>query len=184
VARLPERMQSDDLLVRRWVPGDADELQRALAESADHLRPWMTWVVDEPLTLDERRALIGRWEREWREGGDVYLGAFVGGRVAGGGGLHRRGGPGVLHIGYWLHPAFLGRGLATEIARLLTDAAFTVPAITRVEIHHDKANLASNRVPLRLGYRLIGEHRDGAQAPAEAGIDCTWCITRDEWNAS
>jgi hypothetical protein len=34
---------------------------------------------------------------------------------------------------------------------MLTNAAFTVPEITQVEIHHDKANVASAGVPRSLG---------------------------------
>ncbi|MGN6168468.1 MAG: GNAT family N-acetyltransferase, partial [Solirubrobacteraceae bacterium] len=88
---LPERLESaDGLLLRRWVASDADALARAVAESADHLRPWMPWVAQEPLPLARRRALIDQWEREWLLGGDVMMGVFRDGRVAGGCGLHRR----------------------------------------------------------------------------------------------
>ena len=71
---------------------------------------------------------------------------------------------------------------ATEAAGLLTDAAFSIPEISSVEIHHDKANLASSGVPSRLGYRFIGEQpTDKAAAPADTGIDCIWRIARSEW---
>jgi ribosomal-protein-serine acetyltransferase len=103
------------------------------------------------------------------------------GRVAGGCGLHRRGGPNTLEIGYWTHPAFLRLGVARTAARLLTELAFTVPGIERVEIHHDKANQASAGVPRSLGYRPIREQPGTPSAPAEHGIDCTWRVTRDEW---
>ena len=53
--------------------------------------------------------------------------------------------------------------------------------IERVEIHHDKANTASGAVPRRLGFRFAGERPDGAQAPAELGIDCTWAVSRADW---
>jgi RimJ/RimL family protein N-acetyltransferase len=136
----------------------------------------------EPLPLERRRALLEEWEREWLRGGDVLLGVFVDGRVAGGCGLHRRIGPCGLEIGYWTHPAFLRRGIATRAAALLTDAAFAVPGITHVEIHHDKANEASRGVPVNLGYRLIGELPDEPDAPADLGIECRWRLTREEWD--
>src|SRR6185312_15596398 len=145
---LPERLEDPDgLLLRRWVPEDAEGLGRAVAESVEHLRPWMAWIAHEPMALDSRREMIAEWEHDWSEGGDVVMGVFVDdGRVAGRCGLHRRIAAGGLEIGYWIHPAFLRRGLATRVARMLTDAAF-VPGITRVEIHHDKANQASAGVP-------------------------------------
>jgi ribosomal-protein-serine acetyltransferase len=179
---LPERIEGDDgLLLRRWSEADAEALGEAVAEAAEHLRPWMSWMTDEPQTADGYRALPSDWERDWLAGGDVMLGVFVRGRVAGSCGLHRRRGPGVLEIGYWIHPAFIRRGLATVVARLLTEAAFSVPGIEAVEIHHDKANAASSGVPRKLGFQFVGESHDGASAPAETGIDCAWRIERDTW---
>ncbi len=183
MGRLPERIETDQLLIRRWLVSDAEPQHRAIVESADHLRPWMAWMRDEPQTLEQRRAMIARWEREWSQGGDAYLGVFVDGRVAGSCGLHRRRGPGVLELGYWIHSAFLRRGLAAAVAGLLTDAAFSVPEIARVEIHHDKANTASAGVPKRLGYRLVAENPDDVAAPAELGVDCVWSIERADWHS-
>jgi RimJ/RimL family protein N-acetyltransferase len=181
VTRLPDRIEGPGLLLRRWRVEDAEAQEQAIAESTDHLRPWMAWMADEPQTLDQRRALAARWEEEWSEGGDVYLAILAGGDVAGSCGLHRRRGPDVLEIGYWIHPAFTRRGLAATVAEMLTDAAFSLPEICAVEIHHDKANVASAGVPRRLGYRLVGEKADGVAAPAESGIDCAWRIERADW---
>jgi RimJ/RimL family protein N-acetyltransferase len=184
VTRLPERIETDSpLLIRRWLVSDAEALDRAIVESGDHLLPWMSWMAEEPQTLDQRRALIRSWEDDWSKGGDAYLGIFVEGRAAGSCGLHRRRGPDVLEVGYWIHADFLRRGLATAVAALLTDAALSVPEIERVEIHHDKANAASAGVPRRLGYQLVGDEVDGVSAPAEAGIDLTWSIERAEWES-
>jgi NADPH2:quinone reductase len=173
----------DGLLLRRWRVSDAEALSRAVAESADHLRPWMAWLAEEPVPVERRRAMIEEWERDWSRGGDVVLGVFVGGLVAGGCGLHRRIGPHGLEIGYWIHPAYLRRGLATRAAALLTDAAFALPPISHVEIHHDKANQASAGIPRKLGYRWVGESPDGAQAPLEAGLEWRWRMERSTWEA-
>lgn len=153
----------------------------AVAESLDHLRPWMDWAKQEPMTLAQRRQWLSDREREWAAGGDVVMGIFVGEDVAGGCGLHRRLAPGGLEIGYWAHPSFLRRGIVTEAARLLTEAALALPGISHTEIHHDKANVASGGVPRKLGYRLVGERRDGIQATAEIGIDCIWRMDGDLW---
>jgi ribosomal-protein-serine acetyltransferase len=178
---LPDRIEGNGVLLRRWVESDADALARAVTESVDHLRPWMAWMAEEPQSVEERRNLIARWEREWSAGGDVALAIFIGEEVAGSCGLHRRRGPRTLELGYWIHPKFVGQGIATTAARLLTDAAFTVPGITYVEIHHDKANRASARVPRRLGFRFIGEAPDQREAPGELGIDCMWRVDHEHW---
>ena len=143
----------------------------------------MPWIVAEPASRTDRLALIAQWETEWQRGGDAIIGAFVDAAVVGSTGLHRRRGPGVLEIGYWVHLDHARKGYATEIADSLTNAAFTVPDIERVEIHHDKANIASAGVPRKLGYTFAGETLDAVTSPGEVGIDCRWVMNRDDWFA-
>jgi RimJ/RimL family protein N-acetyltransferase len=179
---LPERLEGrDGLLLRRWRVADAEILAAAVTQSADHLRPWMGWVGQEPMPLAQRRLWLEAREREWAAGGDILMGVFLGGDVAGGCGLHRRVAPDGLEIGYWIHPSFTRRGLATEASRLLTESALALPGITHVEIHHDMANLASRAIPQKLGYRFVGERPDAVEAPAEIGIDCIWRMDRELW---
>ncbi len=170
-------------MLRRWVQEDVQVLGQAVTDSIEHLRPWMPWIEQEPLSVADRRGLIEEWERDWLAGGDVVMGVFVDGRVAGGCGLHHRVGPHGLEIGYWTHPLFLRKGVATSAARLLTQAAFARADITHVEIHHDKANEASAGIPRRLGFQLVHEVRDTPQAPAEIGISCEWQHTRETWSS-
>lgn len=181
---LPERIEGDGGLLRRWLVTDAEALALAVTESADHLRPWMAFMALEPMAREQRRAMLHEREREWLGGGDVLLGIFVAGQVAGSCGLHRRRGPATIEIGYWIHAAHTGKGLATAVVRLLTDAAFAIPGVARVEIHADKANSASLAVPRRLGFQFLGERPDVATAPAEVGIDCGWQMGQGEWPAA
>ncbi len=155
--RLPETISAPRLTLRRWVPDDALALATAITENVEHLRPWMPWIAVEPQSLPNRVALITQWQSEWERGGDVVIGAFIDGAVVGSTGLHRRRGPGVLEIGYWVHVDHIGNGYATEISDALTSASFTVAGIDRVEIHHDKANTASSKIPRRLGFTFAEE---------------------------
>lgn len=152
-----------------------------MLESLEHVRPWMAWAALEPVTLEQRRLRLSDCEREWRAGGDASLGIFLAHALIGECGLHRRIGPGGLEIGYWIHPAFTGRGLATGAAAMLTRAGLVQPGITYVEIRHDKANAASGRIPRRLGYTLVAEVPDKKSAPADIGIECRWRRTRDDF---
>ena len=181
--QLPDTIASPRLTLRRWVAADAADLSAAVSASLEHLRPWMPWIAAEPVSLLDRMALIDQWQTEWQRGGDVVIGALLDGVVVGSTGFHRRRGPGVLEIGYWVHSDHTRKGFATEIAVSLTNAAFTVPHIERVEIHHDKANIASAGVPRRLGYTFAGETLDAVTSPGEIGIDCRWVMTRDDWIA-
>jgi ribosomal-protein-serine acetyltransferase len=174
---LPERIEEEGLLLRRWLVSDAEALHAAIAESVAHLRPWVTWVDNEDTSIEGRRAFIAQHDREWRGGGSGRLGIFVGERIAGGCSLTvgAGAGGGVLEIGYWLHPGFCGHGLATRAARLLTEAALAEPGVRSVEIRHDKANTASGAVPRRIGYMLVGEAPNPVPAPADSGTDLVWC---------
>ncbi|MEO8267305.1 MAG: GNAT family N-acetyltransferase [Ilumatobacteraceae bacterium] len=181
MARLPDCIPAPRLTLRRWLPDDGPDLSAAILQNLDHLRPWMPWIKVEPQSLEDRLALINEWQADWEAGGDVVIGAFLEGKVIGSAGLHRRRGPGVLEIGYWVRLDHVKKGFATEIAEALTTAAFSVEGIDRVEIHHDKANIASGGVPRRLGYAFGGETRDSVTSPGEVGIDCRWLITSDRW---
>ena len=111
-------------------------------------------------------------------------GMFLGGDPVGSCGLHDRVGPDGLEIGYWVDEAQQGRGLASEAAALLTDAAFTLSRIERVVILHDETNVRSSRVPQRLGYRQVGRiDSTHDQAPEDTGRDLVWEVTRAEWGA-
>jgi ribosomal-protein-serine acetyltransferase len=168
----------EELVVRMWTEDDAPALGRAVRESLDHLRPWMPWAAQEPVGARARRAWIRDRLTEAADGGDRAYGLFLGGRVVGGCGLHRRIGPAALELGYWVHAAFTRRGFATTAGRFALGEAFAQPGIDRVEIHHDVANPASGRVAAALGFTCVGERRRRPEAPAETGCMRVWRFDR------
>ncbi|TDT15098.1 RimJ/RimL family protein N-acetyltransferase [Ilumatobacter fluminis] len=177
----PSDVVTPRLLLRLWHPDDAPALHDAITASLEHLRPWMVWVRFEPLSRDDRIGFIEAGRRAHEGGGDANYGVRVDGEVVGGCGLHRRQGPGVVDLGYWIHVDHIGRGYATELSRALTTVAFGDPDTERVEIHHDRANRRSAGVPRSLGFRRGPERPDGIDSPGEDGIDCTWWIDRAGW---
>lgn len=181
-APLPDHIEGTRLHLRRWRTADAAALSPAVERNIGHLRPWMPWAADEPLDVTDRLQLIERWERDWTNGGDVVLAVRSDDQVLGGCGLHRRCGPTGLEIGYWVDHEHLHQGVGTEVARLLTTTALGCPGISFVEIHHDKANVVSGRIPGRLGYDLIEERPDAREAPGEVGIECIWRMNASAWS--
>jgi ribosomal-protein-serine acetyltransferase len=171
------------LELRHWRVEDAEAQGRAIAESLDHLRPWMPWAAFEPKPLEARVEMLREWEAERLAGTNEYFAVWLDGAVAGSAGLHRRIGEGGVEIGYWIHPAYLRRGHATEVARRLCDRAFADPGIERVEIHHDRANVASGGVPPKLGFELVGDEQRTPEAPAEEGVERVWRLSRQAWTA-
>lgn len=149
-----------DLVLRHWEPEHAQALCDAVGQSLSHLRPFIPFAAHEPKTLEERIAWIEGDRRGREAGGDLVYGMWLDGQIVGGCGLHRRVGEGGFEIGYWVHPDYLRRGIATEACRQLCAIAFAQPGIDRVEIHHDVANVASGRVAAAAGFEPAGE-RDG-----------------------
>ena len=160
-------------VLRRSRVADLEALQQAIEESRDHLRPFMFWADQ---SRDDTAGFLARSEQCW-DGGQEFgylIRDAADGRVLGGGGLHRRGGPETIEIGYWRRADAGGRGVVTALAGALTAAGLGLDGIERVEIHCDVANAASAEVPRRLGYRLVGVIDKAPQAPAETGRHQVW----------
>ena len=146
--------------------------------SADHLRPWMPWATDS-YSLADAVDYLERCAAGWADGSQFQYLIMDAGDPAGSAGLMARIGEGGLEIGYWVHPAHTGRGVATAASAALTQAALALPAIDRVEIHHDVLNLASGRVPAKLGYADAGTTEGRFErAPADSGSTRVWRTTR------
>lgn len=107
----------------------------------------------------------------WASGEDFTYAIVLDGAIVGACGLFRREETpeNGWEIGYWLHPAATGRGVATRAARALADQAFQLPGVDYVEVIHDVANHASGAVagPPRL--HPAPPPRRGRLAPAETG---------------
>jgi len=177
--RPPERLTAGRVALRRWRSADAGLCLRLVTESLDHLSPWMPWATPEydPAATE---AYLQRCEDEWAAGTAFQYLILEADEPAGSAGLMARIDPGGLEIGYWVHSAHTGRGIATAAAAALTGAALTLPGIDHVEIHHDRLNLASERVPAKLGYTHVDTRPETRfdRAPADSGISKVWRITR------
>lgn len=176
-----EILSSDRVELRRWHAGDLDALDRAISESLDHLIPWMPWAAAHG--RENTAAFLARSDDEWAAGEAFAYAITSQGTVIGSCGLHRRIGAGGLEIGYWLHPAWTGRGLATQAAAALVGQGFTLPGIDRLEIQHDAANAASGAVARRLGFTEVARVPvpQGPATPGEEGVDVIWRMTADRW---
>ncbi|WP_030231677.1 GNAT family N-acetyltransferase [Streptomyces sp. NRRL S-350] len=171
----------DGLTLRRFA-GEADlpELFTVIEESQEHLRPWMPWVAEH--SRAKTAEYLAARAQCWANGRDFAFAVVLDGAIVGACGLYRRddGPDDVLEIGYWLHPAVTGRGLATRAAAALVDQAFRLPRVRHVEIVHDPANRASGAVPARLGFTEHLRRPAEALAPAETGEELVWRLTRPQ----
>jgi ribosomal-protein-serine acetyltransferase len=171
--------QTSKVELRKLSEADAAELLRVITESLAHLRLWVPWATDDydaSSVTEFLTAAIGGWER-----GTLFHHAItVDGAIVGVAGADRTDQGDVVEIGYWLHPAHTGRGLATFAAAELVEFAFALDGVRRVQIWHDEANIASGGVPRRLGFTEIGR-RTPPREPAignRVGVDVVWELTR------
>jgi RimJ/RimL family protein N-acetyltransferase len=180
----PERIELGGS--RSLVRATADRAATAtvsINESLEHLAPWMAWA-QQPATEAGLATVFAAGEELWESRRDFTYTVVEGDeeRVVGGCGLHGRLDEHGLEIGYWIHVDRVGQGLATEVGRALTDAAFAIPGIERVRIQCDDANVRSARVPAKLGYALVTVHvpDEGVCAGRSTQV---WMVERDEWMA-
>src|SRR5512132_3916819 len=136
-----EILTSGPVTLRRWRAADADAVYQVVMQSLEHLLPWMPWASG--YSHDDAVRFTFQSEQDWESRVAYQYAITTDDAVIGSCGLMRRIGPGGLEIGYWLHPAYTGRGLATTATAALVGQAFALPDIDRVEIVHDQANTAS-----------------------------------------
>jgi len=83
--------------------------------------------------------------------------------------------------GFWLDPAWRGRGLMTEAAERVTDYWFDDLGMPLMRVPKAAPNEASRRISISQGMRLVGRgERDfvGGRMPLEI-----WEISAEEWRA-
>ena len=178
--RAPERpdelIEHAPVTLRRFRADDLDALFQAVTESLDHLRPWMPWAADYSRASAEE--YLAGSVKGWDEGTEYNYAIMTGGTLVGGIGLMTRFGPGGLEIGYWVHRAYTGRGLATAATAALIGQAFGLPGVDWLEIVHDELNVASGQIPRKLGFTEVGRRPLDPPTPEGTGIGIVWRLTR------
>jgi RimJ/RimL family protein N-acetyltransferase len=155
------RIETKRLMLRCYQPTDGPLLAESIAESVEHLRPWMPWAHAEPEPLEEKVKRVKRFRGEFDLGQNFIYGIFnpEETKLVGGTGLHPRIGDGMLEIGYWIHKDYINQGLVTESTSALVKVAFEIILVHRLEIDCDPGNTASAAIPRKLGFTHEGTLR-------------------------
>ena len=157
---VPERIDTEHLVLRCPRRGDGALVNAAVAESLAELGPWMPWAGSAP-TLDESEAHCRRQQGRFILREDLVMFIFARdasgneGELLGGTGLHRidwtlR----KFEIGYWRRTGREGRGIVTEAVIAMARMAFDQLDARRVEIRVDDDNQRSWKVAERAGFTL------------------------------
>ncbi len=179
-----ERNRPDELIehgpvtLRRYREDDVDAVFAAVTESLDHLSPWMPWAAG--YTRQSAEEYLDGSVRNWEDGTEYNYAILAGGALAGSVGLMARIGPGGLEIGYWVHRDWTGRGLATAAAAALVGQAFGLPGVDRVVIMHDELNVASGKIPRKLGFTEIERRPLDPPAAAGTGFGVVWRLLKSD----
>lgn len=106
------------------------------------------------------------------------------GSVIGGIGLRFNFEHGLAELGYSIARVHWNKGLCTEAARAVIDAAFsTHPDLNRVHARADNENTASQRVMEKIGMTKEGVLRMSRIERGEALDEAWFAILRSEWRA-
>jgi len=157
---VPERIETERLVLRAPRRGDGQVVNDAIRASHADLAPWLPWAGAVP-SVDESEAHCRRQQARFILREDFVMLMFLRGadgeegELVGGSGLHRidwtlR----KFEIGYWRKTGCEGRGLVTEAVRALSRLAFDSLDARRVEIRMDDHNTRSWRVAERAGFTL------------------------------
>ncbi len=159
VDRLTCRFEGSSFVLRPFrLRSDDAALYEAVRASLPELGPFLPWATEE-YSLEEARTWIEGLPACWEEGVGFHFGLFdkEGGQCVGGVGLnlvskvYR-----ILNLGYWVRSSEVGKGLATESARLLGGFALRELGALRVEILAVVSNIRSRRVAEKVGAKFEG----------------------------
>ncbi len=148
----PAHAATPRLRLRPWQPHEARALWGLAQANAASLRPWMPWAWEVP-SVEAYLGLVTGWLKSALERTEPIFGIFLpDGQPLGNVGLHPRGGPGSLEVGYWLAESARGQGYVTEAAAAMVQLAIRCIGVDRVELHCHPENLRSAAVARRLGF--------------------------------
>lgn len=154
IYNLPHELRGRRVCLHPYAPGDGAVVQEAIAESRDHLRPWMGWT-DSRSTVQACEAYVRQALAKWITQEDVTIGMWdcATNRYLGGIWLSDIDwSVPSMDIGYWIRVSAQGQGYVTDGVALLCGLAFNTFAAQRVSIRCDAANIRSANVARRLGF--------------------------------
>jgi len=153
---MPESIETGDLVLRRYRPGEGAAIAGAVCESGRQLSRYETWA-HAAFTEEEGRDYAAWWDRAWEESNARYFGIWRDDRYLGSVGLseisleHR-----TAALGFWVRSADTGQGVATTAAAAVVEAGFEHLGLQRVELMAAVDNAASLRVAHKIGARHEG----------------------------
>jgi RimJ/RimL family protein N-acetyltransferase len=162
---MPRRIRTARLILRRQNPDDAQLIKDAVDSSLAHLQASVAWAQTAPWPLLIQKQILAASVAAF-DAGSAWAFSILDSaetRVLGGAAVEPAEaslstivGANTFETGYWLRADATGHGYATEATATLVDLAFTRLGARHVVVCHDPANVASEGVPRRVGFRCLG----------------------------
>lgn len=148
----------DGLTLRMFSLEDVAELQYAVFESYEHLKPWMPWASDRQTMLQTEK-IIRRLMANYLSNEDYTISVWDGDSLVGGTGFHLRCGPvdwRCAEIGMWIRSTLAGQGWGTRTLEQMLEWGFNTWGWERLTWKCDTRNEGSIRVAQKCGLTLEG----------------------------
>lgn len=170
--------------LRPLEPHDAEEFLAHIDRARTHISPWVgaSFVAAD---LAGARAVLRRYADGQAADQQRLYGIWLGGVLVGGTMfVSFDAAPGVCEIGCWLEPGAEGRGLVTQVVRMMIDWAFETRGLARAQWCTLPDNARSIAVARRLGMSLDGTLRHYYPGPDGARRDKqVWSVLSADWPA-
>ena len=154
----PHEFETERLYIRCPQPGDGAEINAAIVESQEELKPWMPFANPLP-SVEETEEHVRRAHARFllREDLPMQMYRRDHRQFVGNTGLHRINWDiGRFEIGYWVRTSEASRGFVTEAVEGIVGFAAEHLKAQRIEIRCDPRNTRSRRVAERAGFHLEG----------------------------
>lgn len=148
-----QTINTKNLTLRTFREEDAESVQQLLSINKPHMTPWIPWAKNEPQSVETKKLQIKEWKESFNQNKKYIYGVYEhnSARLIGMMFMFTRRGNGSLEVGYIIDYRKYGKGYATEASEALTYLGFEVGA-KKMLIYCDQANIASARIPKRIGY--------------------------------
>lgn len=165
----PDEIVTDRLVLRIPQLGEGKEVNEAIRESIEELKPWLDFAREVP-TIEDTEKDIRKAHSQFllRENLRFHIYQKEDKQFIGSVGFdHIKWNIPKMEIAYWMRTSAGGKGYMTEAVKAASDFAFQELKANRVEIRVATKNAASRKIPEKLGYTLEGilknddKHSDG-----------------------
>lgn len=176
-----QRIETDRLILRRYVIEDADAMYKNWASDSE-VTKFLTWQPHS--SVDVSRGIIENWLKEYSDE-KYYQWAIVlkdnGNEPIGDiSVVHMNEDISMVHIGYCLGRAWWRRGIMSEALKAVMDFMFDTVEVNRVESRHDPMNPNSGKVMQKCGMKYEGTLRSADRNNQGICDACYYALLRSE----